>query len=169
MSDFRAVRCSGAEKATPYLRKWLPEMLWAGMKVSTRVVDLACGNLRNTKFLRHNGFWRIQSLDAKPDRPGAIYWSANQMIPTPNSSVGLVLCQYLLMFLNDNEVEHVVAEIKRIAKPKCVVVIELEDVKQGVQRRMRAFEVVQLFNSCKCSPWRVINLTKQRVILQLSE
>lgn len=168
MDDIKAVRLTNAKEATPYLRRWLPKMLAAGMSRNTRCVDLACGNTRNTKYLWESGIrGGVQALDAVPDADVAVYWTASQMIPAPNDSVGLILCQYLLMFLNDNVLHHLMAEIDRVAGEKCVLVVELQKVKQGV-RPPDMHEVVRLLDSTgkRYKLWNVIHRTRTHAIFQ---
>ena len=167
MDDIKAVRLTNAKEATPYLRKWLPKMLEAGMSRNTRCVDLACGDMRNTNYLWKSGICKVQALDAVPDAYGALYWTASQMIPAPNDSMGLILCQYLLMFLNDHVLHHLMAEIDRVAGDKCVLVVELQKVKQGV-RLPDMHEVVRLLDSTgkRYKLWNVIHRTRTHAIFQ---
>jgi hypothetical protein len=168
----KAVRLQGKghDQATPYLREWAPKMLAAGMDRDVHLVDLACGNMRNTKFLwslgiaseEHGGL----ALDMQPDAYGSDFWEASQMIPARNEQAGLILCQYLLMFLDDERLHHVLCEIGRIAASGCVLVVELQNVKQG--RKLLAAPIFGAL--CRLSPgdidWECIHMSKMRFIAQ---
>lgn len=168
----KAVRLHGKshDEPTPYLRKWAPKMLEAGMDKDVHLVDLACGNMRNTRFLWSLGIATQGdgglALDMQPDAYDSDYWDASQMIPVFNEKAGLILCQYLLMFLDDAQLHHVLCEISRIAAPGCVLVVELQDVKQG-----KKLLAAPLFGALqRLAPddarWDVIHMSKMRFIAQ---
>lgn len=168
----KAVRLHGKShnEPTPYLRKWAPKMLEAGMDEDVHLVDLACGNMRNTKFLWSLGIATKEdgslALDMWPDAYGSDHWIASQMIPVFNDGAGLILCQYLLMFLDDSQLHHVLAEINRVAGPKCVLIVELQNVKQG--RKLLAAPTFGAL--CRLAPndmeWECIHMSKMRFICQ---
>ena len=60
---FKPIRCPN-ERETPYVRRFLPTV--AAPK-SGLVVDLGCGNLRNTKYAKSLGYKNVLSYDKGGD------------------------------------------------------------------------------------------------------
>lgn len=128
-AEAKPVRLRGksSTKATPYLRRWWNHVRPGGR--SEVVIDLASGNGRNTAFVKQQG-WPVLDLDMWHEEEGKV-WSAGASIPFQSSTAGLVLCQYLLMFLSDREIQLLLQEIHRVLRPGGHVVFELQAVKSG--------------------------------------
>jgi SAM-dependent methyltransferase len=125
MNKIKAVRC-GSKKATPYLRQHIDLFTeYAG----GHVVDLACGNGRNSEYMKEKGM-HVMSLDANNDY--GIRWEAGMPVPVGNKEVDYILCNYLLMFLDDHARNDVYDEMLRISHVGTRVMIELEEVKQSL-------------------------------------
>lgn len=120
----KTIRCS-SKKPTPYLVKHIDLFTECA---AGHVIDLGCGNGRNSKYLRKKGM-HVMSLDAKPDY--GIYWLAGE-IPTEDHSADYILCNYLLMFLEDHTRNTLYDEITRISHTGTRCMIELEDIKSGI-------------------------------------
>jgi ubiquinone/menaquinone biosynthesis C-methylase UbiE len=120
----------GGHSPSPYLRKNTP-LLTSGIDwESKKVLDLGCGCGRNSKFLGSIGFHDIISLDFMDDYGQK--WDASEDIPLADDSVDIILCNYLLMFLTDEELEKVCKEIKRVARCGCHLIVELAKVKTSL-------------------------------------
>lgn len=151
------MRMAGAAKATPYLRRWiggtasrpecrLPGLVPCGWKARMPyVLDLGCGNGRNTEYLRKFG-WSVMPYDMKTDYKGACQpsWIAGtDPIPNAGGSADLVLCQYLLMFLDDAEIFRLLLEIARVVRIGGFALFEVENIAQG--RQVRISKVARFF------------------------
>lgn len=130
MSDRKCVRMSGAKDATPFLKKNLELFLQNVDLSKARCVDLACGNGRNTEFLKKQGLVNAAAYDMIDDY-GEKLLLGNDEIPLRDDTQDLVLANYIFMFLDKYEIKQLVQEIARIAKVGCRVIIELEMVKQS--------------------------------------
>lgn len=122
----RPIRCHKV-RATPYLRYHLPDL---PVRYDTLVLDLGCGNLRNTCFAKRLGFKRVKSIDAAGDF-GIKAVLGTDPIPAEDDSAGLILCNYLLCFLNERERSHLIKEIKRVSFPGAHIILEMYPAKQG--------------------------------------
>lgn len=159
----------GHLEPTPYLRKWLPKLPKPRPLGATLAVDLGCGNGRNSRFLIRAGFY-VESYDMETSYAPARPWRAGQRLPVSNESAALVLCQYMLMFLPDVEIACTLDQINRITKPGGHVIIELQD---GVCAS-RPVNMDRVFGYLvgagawneNGSEWRVLNLTKERCVLE---
>lgn len=180
MSEARAViRRRGAKTATPYLRRWMPEFgHWdlPGLAITTpEVLDLGCGDGRNSDYLRNLGC-RVKSYDMDPDYVRAVppAWMAGQdSIPDGSARFDLVLCQYLLMFLSDDEIYHLLLEIERVTKPNGYVLFELQKIKSG--RDVELSKVINFFldsshltvrQQQQRGRWEVFHQAKNRCIMR---
>jgi SAM-dependent methyltransferase len=120
------VRCNKTEP-TPYLKQHHKKLLPAADTDFTNatVVDIGCGNCRNTWFMRGLGA-AVVPLDMVAGKgcAGACVLG-KEPLPCPDLSVDVVLANYVFMFLDDSERKQVVAEIKRICRPRAKVMVEL--------------------------------------------
>jgi SAM-dependent methyltransferase len=126
------VRC-GRRTATPYLRKNINVLNPMGIKDPTKVqvVDIGCGNGRNSDFMKENGYENVLSLDMVNDYGYKIVLGEDK-IPIPNKSADIILANYILMFLDDGERAQLIGEIQRIAKSGCSIMVELYPAKDSV-------------------------------------
>ena len=124
VNDKWCVRC-GKTTATPYLRKNIG-LLQTGGKI---VVDVGCGNGRNTIFMREQGF-NVVPLDMCNDLGEDIILGKDKF-PVEQDSVDIVLCNYVMMFLDSEERDQVITEIRRVSKWGCMIVLELYPAKDS--------------------------------------
>lgn len=133
LNDKYCVRC-GRKTPTPYLRDNInnlhPVDIYTGPKKKWQVVDIGCGNGRNSEFMKSYGFENVISLDMVNDYGIQMILGKDKM-PVEDKSTDVVLCNYLMMFLNKNERKQVISEIKRIAKPFCKIMLELYPAKDS--------------------------------------
>ena len=186
------MRRQGIRTATPYLRRWLPHSAWGlpelakvrGSAASMdllpgsfvpRAVDLGCGDGRNSAHLSSLGL-KVSSYDMLPDYPGACHkvWMAGRdPIPESDNTCSLVLCQYLLMFLSDQEIYNLLMEIERVTRPGGYVIVELQKVKSG--RDVKLTKVIDFFlekdhltkrQREERGEWKVFHKARNRCVLQ---
>ena len=129
LNDKYCVRC-GKTSATPYLQKYTylftEKEGWQGQKI----VDIGCGNGRNSEHMKAVGFTDVNPLDMKPDYGVAMTLREDKM-PIADGSADIILANYVLMFLNHREFNQVIDEIKRIAAPGAYLMYELYAAKDS--------------------------------------
>jgi len=132
LNDKYCVRCS-KKTATPYLRdnmELLCPKACGNLRKQLQVVDIGCGNGRNSEFMKQNGYEKILSLDMVNDY-GKDMVVGRDKIPLRDHSTDIILCNYLMMFLNKTERKQLIREIKRIAKSSCRIMVELYPAKDS--------------------------------------
>lgn len=155
---FKPIRCGDGKKATPYLRKHLPDL---DISRDVLAVDLGCGNLRNTNYLIELGFKKVSSFDKAGDF-GFQVDLGKEKVPVFDKSVGLILCNYLLCFLSKPERIHLAKEINRMASFGCYLFVELYPAKKAYKYTTDG--VRNLFQS-----WETIHKVKDKFVLQKNE
>ena len=110
---------------TPYLKKSLK---FIEGKKRGAVVDIGCGNGRNTLFLRQEGFKNITPLDMKPDFGISITLGKDTF---PVETADIILANYVLMFLSPEERKQIYKEIRRISNQGCILIYELYPAKDS--------------------------------------
>ena len=160
INDKYCVRC-GKKCPTPYLFK--NYNLISGDKFLQRVVDIGCGNGRNSVFMTEKGH-KVTSLDMVNDY-GQKIMLGKDAIPLPDASVDIVLCNYILMFLNKDERFQVINEIKRISAPSCKIVVELYPAKDSEAKNDAEMKDLQeeIF---KQLDWKKIRYSKGKFICE---
>ena len=126
-----SIRC-GTNKATPYLKKnW--GLLWPDEydhDYELKVLDLGCGNGRNSIFMKKEGFTNVTSFDMVDDYGTKLILGVDP-IPLPCESVDIILCNFVLMFLSHKERNYLIDEIKRVARWKATIMVELYAAKES--------------------------------------
>jgi len=94
-------------------------------------------------------------------------------IPESDNTCSLVLCQYLLMFLSDQEIYNLLMEIERVTRPGGYVIVELQKVKSG--RDVKLTKVIDFFlekdhltkrQTEERGEWKVFHKARNRCVLQ---
>lgn len=149
--EFKAIRCNN-DNPTPYLQKQITQL---GLS-SGNVVDLGCGNGRNSKYLKRLGF-SVYSFDKKPDYGQELDLACEKIpsVPSPN----LIICNYVLCFMSPAERRHLANEINRVADTGCFLMIELYAAKTAHPYTTEGIR--DLFPG-----WETRHLVKNRFILQ---
>jgi len=122
------IRCN-RRGPTPYLKKHWEKLVDPKNKKSS-IVDIGCGNGRNSEFFKEMGFKDITSFDMVDDY-GIKLTLGSEGFPLPNQSVDAVIANYIFMFLSPKERRQVTKEIKRVAKPGCMIMVELYPAKDS--------------------------------------
>lgn len=152
---FKPIRCGG-HRATPYLRKYLPTLL-EEYKYKL-LIDLGCGNLRNSGFAQKLGYVDVLSFDKAGDY-GIPVDLGNERIPVRARKTSVILCNYLICFLNARERKHLFSEINRIAFKGCYLFMEMYPAKQGTPCDTDKIRI-------SFDGWETIHSSKDRFILR---
>jgi len=127
LNEKYCVRC-GRKTVTPYLAKNYKYLI--GTDRTLTVVDLGCGNGRNSNFMRKQGH-QVFSFDMVADyRHGIATELGRKPLPI-KVPANIILCNYVLMFLDEKERKQVIKDIKRIAAPNCKIVVQLYPAKDS--------------------------------------
>ena len=111
MNDKWRVRC-GKKDPTPFLREMFNKYTDKFLS-STTVVDIGCGNGRNTMYMDKQSYYDIDSLDMCNDFGIKFNLGHDKF---PRKSYDIFLVNYILMFLNTKERLQVMNEIHRTSK-----------------------------------------------------
>lgn len=131
MNERWCVRC-GRCSPSPYLKKNLPILLNESncdKNKTAIIVDIGCGNGRNSEHVKKNGHIAIP-LDMANDYGEKIILG-KQKFPIIGKHADIILCNYSLMFLDHKERKQVIAEIKRISGKGCTIMVELYPAKDS--------------------------------------
>ena len=129
MNDRWCVRC-GKEDGTPYLKNHWEKLFKFTPPQLANVVDIGCGNGRNSEFVKSKGVKNIVSLDMAGDY-GCKCVFDNSPLPLFSNTVDTVLANYSLMFLSRKERKRVVKDIKKSATKHCAIMVELYPAKDS--------------------------------------
>ena len=140
---------------TPYLEKYLPQL---AISKAGLVIDLGCGNLRNSLYAKSLGFEKLMPMDKTGDF-GLKIDLGTEKLPLKSNSVSLVLCNYLLQFMSPKERKHICQEINRVATDNCHLIVELYQTGNGYKYNTKTI-MGYLKN------WQAIHITKDRFILR---
>lgn len=152
------VRCPKRD-ATPYLKK-NKKLLQPLAPFNEWAVDVGCGNGRNSVWAMKHGY-KVFSLDmAGGCTPRENIVLGQQAFPVVTGTIYLVLCNYVLMFLNKKERAQVYREIKRVSLPGCKLVVELYPAKDSFAPNEKAVtilfgEIIKAFGK-----WKVLRRSK---------
>jgi len=119
------VRC-GKTDPTPYLKNAFTRFLNSTDR-EMPVIDVGCGNGRNSKFMAAEGFTTVIPLDMACAQGSGCLTTVlgKDDFPVLDSQAGIILANYILMFLDNMELSKTMDEIDRVAAPGCFLVIEL--------------------------------------------
>lgn len=164
LNDKYCVRC-GRRTPTPYLRDNYERLLDDGgdkrKPKDICVVDLGCGNGRNSQFMKSKGHTVIP-LDMVNDY-GFEVMLGREELPVPRLLADIVLCNYLLMFLSKAERKQIIREIKKISHSGTIIMVELYPAKDSFAKTKEEMLEMQkeIFDSLG---WEKIRYSQARFI-----
>jgi SAM-dependent methyltransferase len=160
LNDKYCVRC-GRKTPTPYLKQNYKHF----GKGKGFVVDLGCGNGRNSRFMKKRGH-RVVSLDMVDDY-GKEATLGKQPLPVTRRA-DIILCNYLMMFLSKKERRQLIKDIKRISAPDCTIMVELYPAKDSFAKTKEDMLVLQkeIFDALG---WEKIRYSQGRFIAKNAE
>ena len=126
INDRWCIRCN-KDTPTPYLAKNFDKIV---NKDTKHIVDIGCGNCRNTNFCRSQGY-KVSGIDMATTNEIQMVLGKDKL-PFEDNSVQLILANYIFMFLNKKERSQVLKEIKRIAATGCYIMVELYPAKDSL-------------------------------------
>lgn len=161
----KAVRC-GTHTPSPYLVGHFGQLMH-DVESTDFIVDVGCGNGRNSKYLEEKGFEHIMPLDAVADF-GVCIALGKDKLPVIDSSVKVILANYILMFLNQKERTQLRREFLRIAAPGCRLMVELYPAKEGCFSSGTELEKMknELMTYLHRKGWRVLHNINLKFIME---
>jgi len=155
------VRCNRKEPC-PYLRNNLSKLMPVNVRKPC-VIDIGCGNGRNSKFMVKNNC-SVIPLDMVNDY-GIKILLGKENFPIKPNYADIILCNYLMMFLNKKERTSVIKEIKRVSKKGCKIMLELYPAKDSETKDEKEMLELQeeLFTMLG---WKKIKYSKGRFIAE---
>ena len=164
LNEKYCVRCN-RKTVGPYLQRHYDLLvdIHNGKKMHFKVLDVSCGNGRNSEWMKSLGH-DVVSLDMVNDY-GRKCILGQDKIPLPAGSVDVVLCNYLLMFLDRVERNQVLDEIQRVAVPGCKIMVELYPAKDSFATSAEDMVVMQKEIFDKLS-WKKLRYSKGKFIAE---
>jgi len=161
LNDRWCVRC-GKTSPCPYIKKNVDLLIPKGSEKPS-ILDIGCGNGRNMNFLKE--FAReCKGVDMSPSCPNSVSTIlGHDLLPATRRGWNLILANYVFMFLNAKERKQLVSEIKRVASPNAIIVVELYAAKDSEATTEEEISKMQeqLF---KQIGWTKIKYSKARFI-----
>jgi len=165
LNDRWCVRC-GRKSPCPYLVRNIGILNREAVK-DKLVLDCGCGNGRNSIYLQSLGFKDVRSLDMAGDF-GVKCVLGKDKLPARSRSSGLILCDYVFMFLDEKERGFLCGEIDRVASDGCFLVVELYPAKDSYfkdEKNILDFQE-KLYNKLNKTHWFKVKYSKQKFILE---
>ena len=145
------VRC-GRKTPTPYLKKNTKLLPGQG-----RVLDIGCGNGRNSVYLKNLGYV-VDSVDMAGDFGIQTVLGHD---PLPKGPYDIILANYVLMFLNTQERFKVMKDVNGGANSGALLFIEMYPAKDGYKYNLE--RIVRYFT---LRGWDPVRKSKERCILR---
>ena len=154
------IRC-GRKEPTPYLKKYSYLFTHKDYK-DQKVVDIGCGNGRNSDYMKSLGFTNVHSMDMKPDYGTAMHLGKDSL-PIKDKEAKIILANYIFMFLDKTELLQLLGEIKRVAAPKAYLMVELYAAKDSSCPTAAALETYRQLIT-KTLGWTKVRYAKEHMI-----
>jgi len=145
------VRCN-RNTATPYLRQYVKQFPTKG-----RVLDIGCGNGRNTRFMEGLGY-KVDPIDMAGD------FGMKRILgqqPLPKRKYDILLANYVLMFLNEEERSKVLEDLHDRAKRNAMLMVEMYPALDAYE-----YNLDNIMNFFLKKGWKRIRKSKERFILE---
>lgn len=100
------------------------------LNLNNKILDVGCGHYRNLYFFYKLGFKNLYGIDMLDPKPSAkpkkfnvnfIKQDINYGLPYEDKSFEIVLCNFVLMFIEPNMLKFVLYELLRVTKVFCVI------------------------------------------------
>ena len=166
LNDRWCVRCNKCAP-TPYLVSHFAQLM-GGVAYDDFIVDMGCGNGRNSKYLLEQNYIRTMAFDMAGDY-GLPMILGRDKFPVRDHSIKVILANYVLMFLNQKERAQVRREILRMAAPGCRLMVELYPAKDSCFQSSEGLEIMKnrmMASLCCLEDWRVLHQVKHKFILE---
>ncbi|HUS49181.1 MAG TPA: class I SAM-dependent methyltransferase [Candidatus Paceibacterota bacterium] len=152
LNDKWCVRC-GRKEPTPYLKKNLNKInLWE----NTKVLDIGCGNGRNSTFMKKEGCYVI-SLDMCEDFGKKFILGHDSF---PRGKYDVFLANYVFMFLDEKERFQVYDQIHKHSHTGSILMVEMYAAKDAYE-----YDLEDITNYFSIMGWTVINKVKDKFIM----
>ena len=152
MNDRWCVRC-GKDVPTPYLKKNKKLLPGHG-----NVLDVGCGNGRNSKYMRSLGF-QVDSVDMAGDFGVKLELGIE---PLPKKKYDVILANYILMFLKpETERKRVMSEILARSKKDTTMMIEMYPAKDAYD-----YNFDDMVNYFIDNGWTKLRKSKDKCVLR---
>lgn len=151
LNDRWCVRC-GRKEATPYLRKNVKLFTESG-----EVLDIGCGNGRNSKYMMELGY-KVDPIDMADDFGIKCVLGED---PLPDKKYDILMANYILMFLDEDTRLKVMEEMNARAKEGSILMMEMYPAKDGYEYNFD--NMVEYFLS---RGWNKIRKSKDRCVLK---
>ena len=150
LNDRWCVRC-GRTGPTPYLKKVVKLLPKSG-----RVLDIGCGNGRNSHYMKSLGY-DVVSVDMANDFGERIILGHD---PLPDGPFDVILSNYVLMFLSKIERSQVNREVEKVAGVGCIMVVEMYPAKDAHE-----YDFEAMFGVWLAKGWVKLRKSKERCVL----
>ena len=164
MNERWCVRC-GKNIPTPFLVKCVKKMENIKGKI---VVDIGCGNGRNSEYMKNLGA-EVHSFDMCNDY-GLKLNLGRDIFPNEMNEVDIILANYVLMFLDTDELANVINEINRIInRQNGMIVWELYPAKDSYYPDEQSIKKLNIFVKNVFKDFDKIYFTKDKGFLKVSD
>jgi len=151
MNERWCVRCNKSDP-TPYLKKY--DQL---LQRSERALDIGCGNGRNTKYMEKLGL-KVDSIDMAGDFGKKCILGED---PLPKRKYGVIIANYVLMFLNTRERYKVMKDINERSKVGTIFMAEMYPAKDA-----HSYDTNKIVGYFIKRGWTKVRKAKDRFILR---
>ena len=165
VNDRWSVTCNKCTP-TPYLVQQYERLMY-GVAANDFIVDMGCGNGRNTKYLKAQGFIHTMAFDMA-GYYGSPLTLGRDKFPVRDRSIKVILANYVLMFLNKKERAQVFREILRLAAPGCRLMVELYPAKDSCFQLSGGLEIMKtdMIIRLELKGWKVLHNVKHKFIME---
>ena len=89
-------------------------------------------------------------------------------LPVAAGSVGLILCNYIFMFLDDNERDKIFEQINSVADIGCYLIVELYPAKDSYFQTKESILAFQkkLYDNFSSRSWTKVKYSQQRFVVR---
>lgn len=137
-----------------FVKKYIDE-LYLDMKI----IDIGAGHLRNLKLLQEFGFKNLYALDKEDtDNPLRVNLEdfrkhdIEKGIPYTDEFFNVVLCNYVLMFIDPQNIDFVVRELLRVTKDFLVIETNKQKYKKCNSTHFKDYNFLDIVSEIEKNP-----------------